>query len=148
MKTLFATLLAVALLTGAEVAPGDRSVVVSGAGYFPVLIRLQDGRLMAVLRGGAPHIGRLGRLDIVTSSDDGRTWATPRTVMDGPDDDRNPGLGQLKNGDILLTYAIIHGYDENDRHRGGGHPPTPATPPCVRVRTRRFESVTLTLFEQ
>src|SRR5207245_10824239 len=30
-----------------------------------------------------------------------------------------------------------------DRHRGGGHPPTPATPPCVRVRTRRFETVTL-----
>src|SRR5438093_4138162 len=26
-----------------------------------------------------------------------------------------------------------------NRHRGGGHPPTPATPPCVRVRTRRFE---------
>src|SRR5271157_1275730 len=23
----------------------------------------------------------------------------------------------------------------NDRHRGGGHPPTPATPPCVRVCT-------------
>ena len=28
-----------------------------------------------------------------------------------------------------------------DRHRGGGHPPTPATPLCVRVRTRRFEMV-------
>ena len=27
---------------------------------------------------------------------------------------------------------------------GGGHPQTPATP-CIRVRTRRFESVTLTL---
>jgi len=27
----------------------------------------------------------------------------------------------------------------SDRHRGGGHPPTPATPPCIRVRTRRFE---------
>jgi hypothetical protein len=26
-----------------------------------------------------------------------------------------------------------------DRHRGGGQPPTPATPPCVRVRTRRFD---------
>src|SRR5215471_16788354 len=35
-----------------------------------------------------------------------------------------------------------------DRHRGGGHPPTPATPPCVRVRTRRFESVTLTPIDQ
>ena len=28
-----------------------------------------------------------------------------------------------------------------DRHRGGGYAPTPATPPCVRVRTRRFESL-------
>src|SRR6516164_4484443 len=33
----------------------------------------------------------------------------------------------------------------SDRHRGGGDPPTPATPPCVRVRTRRFELVTLAL---
>ena len=30
---------------------------------------------MAVLRGGAPHIGRLGRLDIVTSADEGKTGA-------------------------------------------------------------------------
>jgi hypothetical protein len=28
---------------------------------------------------------------------------------------------------------------EVDRHRGSGHPPTPATPPCVQVRTRRFD---------
>src|ERR1035438_4745259 len=36
----------------------------------------------------------------------------------------------------------------SDRHRGGGHPPTPATPPCVRVRTRRFELVTLAAIDQ
>jgi hypothetical protein len=34
-----------------------------------------------------------------------------------------------------------------DRHRGGGHPPTPAPPPCVRVRTRRFELVALALVD-
>jgi hypothetical protein len=28
-----------------------------------------------------------------------------------------------------------------DRHRGGGYPPTPATPPYVRVRIRRFEKL-------
>jgi hypothetical protein len=28
--------------------------VASGGGYFPVLIRLKNGDLMAVLRGGAP----------------------------------------------------------------------------------------------
>src|SRR5205807_8478358 len=31
----------------------------------------------------------------------------------------------------LLSMPSTH------RHRGGGHPPTPATPPCVRIRTRR-----------
>ena len=35
-----------------------------------------------------------------------------------------------------------------DRHRGGGCPPTPATPPCVRVRTRRFELVALRAVDQ
>src|SRR5215470_1038754 len=39
--------------------------------------------------------------------------------------------------------AVEHA--RHTRHRGGGHPPTPATPPCVRVRTRRFELVTPTL---
>ena len=33
----------------------------------------------------------------------------------------------------------------NVRSGGGGHLPTPATPPGVQVRTRRFESVTPTL---
>ena len=42
---------------------------------------------------------------------------------------------------IPITAAL-------DRHRGGGHPPTPATPPCIRVRTRRFESVALRTVDQ
>jgi hypothetical protein len=29
----------------------------------------------------------------------------------------------------------------HDRHRGGGRPPTPATPPYVRVRIRRVEKL-------
>ena len=90
---------------------GKRITVVSGGGYFPVLIQLKNGELMAVLRGGAPHIGAKGRLDIVTSKDHGLTWSPPHTVVDGPEDDRNPALGQLKNGDIILAYAVLHGYD-------------------------------------
>src|SRR5207249_10811749 len=43
-----------------------------------------------------------------------------------------------------VKFLRVLGMDDyRDRHRGGGHPPTPATPPCVRVRTRRFETVTL-----
>lgn len=85
--------------------------VVKGGGYFPVLIELKNGNLMAVLRGGAPHIGEKGRLDIVTSKDGGKSWSEPKTVVDGPGDDRNPAFGQLKDGDIILAYAVLHGYD-------------------------------------
>ena len=37
-----------------------------------------------------------------------------------------PGKGHLKP-------------EEEDRHRGGGRPPTPAIPPCIRVRARLFD---------
>lgn len=92
---------------------GQRQTVLKGGGYFPVLIRLQDGRLLAVLRGGGAHIDVKGRLDIITSRDNGATWSAPQTVVDGPDDDRNPALGQLKDGTILLSYVILRGYDES-----------------------------------
>ena len=49
---------------------------------------------------------------------------------------------------IILTHYVARHIMRVDRHRGGGHPPTPATPPCVRVRTRRFELVTLALLGQ
>ncbi len=47
--------------------------------------------------------------------------------------------------DALISLLLAATLLLIDRHRGGGHPPTPATPPCVRVRTRRFEMVTPTL---
>src|SRR6185312_13897330 len=94
-----------------QLGNSSRVTVVSGGGYFPVLIRLKSGELMAVLRGGAPHIGVKGRLDIVTSKDDGKTWSAPKTVVDSPGDDRNPALGQLKNGNIVLAYAVLNGYE-------------------------------------
>lgn len=84
-----------------------------GGGYFPVLIRLQNGTLLAVVRGGGQHIDIKGRLDLLTSSDNGKTWSAPRTVVDGPFDDRNPALGQLEDGTILLSYVILSGYNES-----------------------------------
>src|SRR5271157_1529215 len=53
-------------------------------------------------------------------------------------------LGILTIPSSLLNRVAVRVVD---RHRGGGHPPTPATPPCVRVRTRRFELVALALID-
>src|SRR5271157_1267358 len=57
----------------------------------------------------------------------------------------------LSRIDQILAWEARHENERDtrfDRHRGGGHPPTPATPPCVRVRTRRFELVTLASIDQ
>jgi sialidase-1 len=89
----------------------ERVVVTDHGGYFPVAIRLASGEILAVIRGGAPHIGRAGRLDMSTSTDRGKTWVKPWTAADGPEDDRNPALGQLPDGTILLAYAVLSGYD-------------------------------------
>lgn len=98
-------------------APGlTRSLVVKGQGYFPVAMRLQDGRIAAVLRGGAEHLGIKGRLDIVFSADDGRTWTPPALVNDSPADDRNPALGQARDGTLVVAFWRTATYDEQGRY--------------------------------
>src|SRR5438876_6530808 len=59
------------------------------------------------------------------------------------------GAGPRPVGRVVYCSTIwLFPVAPSDRHRGGGHPPTPATPPCVRVRTRRFELVALERIEQ
>jgi len=94
--------------------------VVEGAGYFPVMIKLKNGDALSVFRAGAPHIGVKGRLDLVRSKDGGKTWSAPWTAVDGEFDDRNPALGQLRDGTILLAYSIASNYDATGLKFAGG----------------------------
>jgi sialidase-1 len=88
-------------------APLHRATLVEGGGHFPVLIRLQDNDLIGVVRGGAPHRGQEGRIDMLRSADGGKTWSGPAVLINGPTDDRNPALGQLADGTIIAAYTII-----------------------------------------
>lgn len=92
-----------------------RSLVVSHQGYFPVALRLQDGRIAIVLRGGDGHVGLKGRLDIVFSADEGQTWTTPTVVVDTPVDDRNPAFGQAADGTLVVAYWQYANFDEQGR---------------------------------
>lgn len=94
----------------------QRTLVVSKQGYFPVAIRLADGRIAVVLRGGAPHLGIGGRLDMVYSSDEGKTWTQPAVVVDSPEDDRNPALGQAKSGAIVVAFWRMALYDDKGKY--------------------------------
>ncbi len=93
----------------------ERIVAVRGQGYFPVMIRLKDGSLGAVIRGGAPHIGVKGRLDWIRSEDGGRSWSKPSVIVDSKWDDRNPALGQMADGMIVVGYAEASTYDEQGK---------------------------------
>jgi sialidase-1 len=89
----------------------------AGAGAyeaFPDVCHLQDGRLMAAFYAGYGHIAlpndqlpRGGRISYCTSSDEGHTWSKAETLYDGPDDDRDPSIVQLKNGRLICDFFSL-----------------------------------------
>jgi hypothetical protein len=100
--------------------PGREFVLVctdGGAGgyeAFPDVCRLSDGRLMTVFYAGYDHVSLPtparpagGRIDCAFSSDEGRTWTKPRTLYDGPDDDRDPSIVQLPSGKLLCNFFSL-----------------------------------------
>jgi len=89
----------------------ERVVAVKNGGYFPVLIKMRDGSLGAVVRGGAPHIGIKGRLDWIHSENSGKTWSDPSVIVDSQYDDRNPACGQMPDGTIVVAYAEASTYN-------------------------------------
>ena len=100
--------------------PGARETLVyQNGGLFPVLALSHDGVVVAVLRGGAGHIGREGRMEIVRSLDDGETWSPPNLVADSDDDDRNPAFGVSPRGTLVLLYHRQHNYDADGNYQGG-----------------------------
>jgi Neuraminidase (sialidase) len=100
-------------ITVARAEPGLRL-------YFPDLVRLADGRLLAAYREGADHMSQVGRIMVVESADGGQTWSPPRTAVDGPFDDRDPKLVQLADGTVLLSYFVIDWSTRPPRHTTHG----------------------------
>ena len=90
-------------------------------GYFPVLVNPQDDEILAVVRGGAGHVGITGRLDAVRSLDGGRTWEEPVVIVDTEVDDRNPAVGIAPDGTIVLAYHTQGSYGEDGRWAGHLH---------------------------
>ena len=94
----------------------------AGAGAyeaFPDVCRLSDGRLMAVFYAGYGHVSmpneRLpkgGRVCLCTSSDEGHTWTKAQVLYDGPDDDRDPSIVQLKSGRLVCNFFSLGKSDD------------------------------------
>jgi hypothetical protein len=101
----------------------------AGAGAyeaFPDVCRLSDGRLMAVFYAGYGHVAlpceRLpkgGRISYCISSDEGRTWTEPKTLYDGPDDDRDPSIAQLDSGLLVCNFFSLRKLESPGRRWKG-----------------------------
>lgn len=87
------------------------TVAYRDGGLFPVLAGAPDGVVVAVLRGGAGHLGRAGRIESIRSLDTGRTWSSPSVVADSDRDDREFALGVAGDGSLILTYQRHGGYN-------------------------------------
>lgn len=114
--------MSVALVTGARAADGDarNPETPAGGGHvletrvisqqpqsfhgWPTLTKTRDGRLVLVYSGGRRgHVCPFGRVDMMTSHDEGRTWTFPRTILDTDLDDRDAGILQTPKGTLLVT---------------------------------------------
>ncbi|MDA3925668.1 MAG: sialidase family protein [Kiritimatiellae bacterium] len=89
----------------------------AGAGgyeAFPDVCRTADGRLLAVFYAGYGHVAmpndklpKGGRISGCFSSDEGATWSEAFTLFDGPYDDRDPSVVQLKDGRLACTFFTL-----------------------------------------
>lgn len=89
----------------------------AGAGAyeaFPDVCRMADGRLICVFYAGYGHVAmpseklpRGGRISYCTSADEGRTWSPAEILFDGPNDDRDPSIVQLKDGRLVCNFFTL-----------------------------------------
>ncbi len=100
--------------------PGTRETTAYyGGGLFPVLALAANGDVVAALRGGAGHLGREARLEIVRSSDSGLTWSPPHLLTDSEDDDRDAAFGVSSQGTLVLLHQREHRYDAGGNYQVG-----------------------------
>lgn len=78
---------------------------------WPTVCRLANGDVMAVFSGDRDsHICPWGKVQMVRSTDDGETWSAPVTIANGILDDRDAGIVQLPDGEIIVTWFTSVAY--------------------------------------
>ena len=66
---------------------------------------------MAYSGGREAHVCPYGRVELIRSRDDGRTWTFPEVVLDTPIDDRDAGIVETPSGALLVTTFTSLAYE-------------------------------------
>src|SRR5437764_4939842 len=71
---------------------------------WPTLARRRNGQLLLVCSGGREaHVCPFGRVELMTSDDEGKAWTWPRVLLDSAIDDRDAGVVETAKGSLLVT---------------------------------------------
>ncbi len=85
---------------------------------WPTVTKTADGELLAVYSGGRQsHVCPFGRIELIRSADNGKTWSSPTVLVDSILDDRDTGICQTPKGTLLVTwftstYWVTHQTDQ------------------------------------
>ncbi len=81
---------------------------------FPDACRTKEGDIICVFYAGYGHVStpntdwpKGGRVAMVRSSDEGRTWTEPEVLFDSDQDDRDPHIAQMSDGRLICTYFTL-----------------------------------------
>ncbi len=86
--------------------PQEASTVAEFSGHFafPDVVKLKNGKFMAVYRNGNTHADKSGSI-IVSLSDDGINWDEPEVLLnDSTIDDRDPSIAVLSDGRVAMNW--------------------------------------------
>lgn len=82
-------------------------VATEPSGYeprFPDVVKLPDGRLLAVYHSATGHTKANGTIKMTLSSNSGATWTTPVLAVSNAYDNRDPKVAVLSDGSVLLNF--------------------------------------------
>jgi len=83
---------------------------------WPTVTRRKNGELLVVYSGGRDgHVCPFGRVEIMRSRDEGKTWTFPRVLIDSDLDDRDAGVMETAKGSILVTTFSSLAYANQKR---------------------------------
>ncbi|WP_313259499.1 sialidase family protein [Sphingobacterium sp.] len=78
---------------------------------FTDAVKLKNGDLLCVFYAGEGHVTypsdmypKTGRICMVRSSDNGKTWSAPETIYDDDADNRDPHVSQMSDGSVVVTF--------------------------------------------
>ncbi len=86
---------------------------------FTDICRLSHGDLLCVFYAGYGHVSlpkedfpKGGRICMVRSSDEGKSWTVPQVLYDSPLDDRDPHIAQMRDGTVVCSFFTYEVFDD------------------------------------